>query len=459
MKLFFKYSLIIYFSITYVIVYYIADFTILKSDPKIYSFVPQDANQVIEVNFKALLKKVTFQFFYNKDYVLSYLNDGVESKVSEFNKSKIKETGIDISSKFILFSELWEDEVVWYCVLGVNDRQEFSNFAIQQKEIVEFKVVNNFAVCLLTDAKQIESVNSHLNQITNQNVKSIDSKIDLSKIFNSKNEINYYVSSKNNKYITDGQVSVNFNTNISFEGEYNTIGSFETLKNISQPINPKSALSFRTVFNLFDGSWNNNELIADYNGTKFITSNHLIPMHVYPQLDVLILNGKTDYWTGLVQGIDSLEDVHVDFSKQQITYLNQLSFSIDYGMVNNDFILSNDSVFFNKSIESIESNKLLELSVLPDYFHEEISFMADELNPPSMISNLKVNVFKNVMSEIATLNKIEQVYCSVDYSENKTKLVLSGEVVFKDKIGHSIIESGIMLIEILNTMEAFTNFE
>jgi len=440
------------------VIYYFADFSILKSNSNIYSFVPQDANQVVEVNTKAFVKKITTQFLYNKEYVLPYLINDSNADVSSVDE--VKKIGVDMSSNIIFFSELWEGEIMWYCVLGVSDVTDFTEFASQCGQVVQFELVNGFAICLLSKSEHISEVSIHLKQISNQNVKSIDSKIDLSKQFVSENEINYYVSSEDNEYITDGLASVKFNSNsIVLEGEYTTVGSIKSVETNTQNVNLGSALSLRTTFNLWGDVLPYNELVLDYESTKIVTTNRVVPMQVYPGLKAVFVGGKDSDWISLVKDIDSQNDFIVDYERQNIEYLKELSFSLDYEIVNNDFILANDSVFKGVENKSSVTNKLFELNMYPDLFPGRIHFIDDKLAPPSMVSNLKLNVFKNVLNEVVELNKIEQVYCTVKYSDDKTKLFLNGAVAFKEKSGHSIVESAVMLIEVLKSLETVIDME
>jgi len=458
MKFFFKYSLLVYFSIAYVVVYYFVDFSILKSNSNIYSFVPQDAHQVIEVNTKAFIKKFTAQFFYNKEYVLPYLINDSSADVNRVGK--YEDIGIDMSSNIIFFSESWESEMLWYCVLRVKDADGFTQFASQNNQIVHFEMVNGFAICLLNKTEHINGVSAHLKQISNQNVKSIDSKIDLSKVFDSENEINYYVSSEENEYITDGLASVKFNrSGIVLEGEYTTVGSIESVETITQNINLKSALSLRTTFNLWGDILHYNELMLDYEATNIVTTNKIVPMRIYPELNAVFSGGETSDWSDLVKRIDGQDDFFIDYKGQNIEYLKELSFSLDYKIVNNGFILTNDSTFKGVETKTSLTNKLFELNIYPDLFSERIRFVDDKLSPPSMMSNLKLGVFKNVLNEVASVNRMEQIYCSIKYSDDKTKLFLNGAVEFKEKSGHSIIESGVMLIDILRSLETIINME
>jgi hypothetical protein len=445
-------------SIVYVVIYNVASVFILKSDPKIYSFVPQDANQVIEVNVKEFILKTTDQFFYNKDYALPYFNKE-ESGKNPINKTK--GIGIDLTSKLIFFSEFWEGKTIWYCIVGIDNGSKFSEFAKKREEIIAYEVISNFAICLLTEPLQKENVYQHLKQIANQKVKSFDSKIDLSTKFNSANEINYYVSPEDNDYIIDGFLVVNFNgETITFEGEYNTVGSLDVLSSISQPIKPNSAFSLRTTFNYFGDIPGFNELSVDYEGTDFVTSNAVIPLHVLPNLNVYASSGQTNYWKDFFDKIDSYDKFTVDSSIKELRYLNQLNFSVGYEFDNTSFRLSNDSVLFDyrKDIE-FNSNNVLELKIIPDLYFSEINFVNDELNSPKMIANLKINMFKNIVTEFSSINKIEEIYCSVNYSKDKTKLISKGEVKFKEKKGHSIIESLFMGINALKAVEMFSKFQ
>jgi hypothetical protein len=300
-----------------------------------------------------------------------------------------------------------------------------------------------------------------LKQIANNKINSFDTKIDLSSTFDSYNEINYYVSPEDNEYIIDGLLSVNFNgENITFNGEYNTVGSLNVLNTISQPIDPESALSLRTTFNYFDDVPGFKELITDYRGTDFVTSNGLIPIRVVPNLNMFVSSEKSDYGKSFFDKIDSYDNFTVDSASSQLRYLNQLSFSVGYELNTNSFIVSNDSLFFSRKVnKEMSSNTVLELNIEPNLYFSDIKFVDDELNPPKMIAGLKINMFKNIITEFSSINKMEQIYCSVKYSEDKSKLISNGEVKFKEKSGHSILESMFLSINVLKAIETFSKFQ
>ena len=460
MKLFLKYFLLIYFSIAYLAVYFLVDFSILKSDTSVYSYVPQGAHQVVEINSKEFVKKSIFQFFYNKSYVLPYLNGEDNTKVNVPNDVEVDNIGIDILSKVVFFSEKWQGETLWYGVFSVNDKKDFSKFANNEKQIIEFELVKEFAVCLLTETEQIESVSYHLKQISNQSVKSIDSKIDLSEFFDSSNELNYYVSSDDNSYITDGLLNVSFQSErISFAGEYATVSALTPLSRISENVDTTSAFSLRTTMNFLTEAIRYKELKMDYVGTDIITANAIVPMHVYPNLNVFVSGNDEVYWSGLLGDVNNQDGFTVDYSKSKINYFNQLYFSLGYKMIDDKLLLTNDTVYKSSDDVSFDSNMLLELNVNPDYFSQNLNFEEDKLNPPTMMSNLKVSVFQNIFNDMSSLNKIDHMYCSLEQSNDETKLLLNGEIVFKEKFGHSIIETGVMLIDALNSLESIASFE
>lgn len=460
MKLFFKYSLLFYFSILFLIVYFIADFTILNSNPKIYNYVPQDADQVIEVNTKEFIKKIGFEFFYNADYILPYIQSNVDRKSGVLEKAKSNQFGIDFTSKIIVYSEHWEDEVVWYCVLGVEDVNDFSMFAKQTDEIIHFEVVNDYVICLLSKPSKLDKVITHMVEISQQNIKSIDSKLDLSELFNDHNEINYYVTSKNNRYITGGVGQLLFNKNkIVFDGEFSTVGTYTSIAGNSELVNLDNVVSLRTTMSMFDESVAVDAINVDYKSTVFETSNSLIPMHVAPQLNVLITSDKTNYWYGLVDLIGQKKGVKIDSIKNEIYYLNQLSMSLGYDVTDERLVFSNDSMRVELPTLNAVERKVFELNMNPNYFSQDIMFVESLTNPPTMVANLKLNVFNSVMEELFTINKIENVYCTADYTVDKTKLLAKGEIKFNEKAGHSIVESLFMGVDIFNALEMFTKFE
>ena len=452
-----KYGSILYLFIAYIGIYSLGSFFVLKSNPDMYSLVPQDANQIIEVNSRVFAKKSMLDFFYNKEYVLSFLLENAKKEAGSYEVLNYKSVGIDVSSKFIFFSEQWEDETLWYGVFGVQDEEGFTDFIKSNEELLKFELVDGFAICLLNKSNNLINVSKHLKQIANKKVKSIDSKIDLSEMFSSDNEINYYISTEENKYIIDGFASVKFDKDdIVMNGEFNTVGSFEVMKKNRTYVDMNAALSLRTVLSN-DETFVYDQIGVDYKDTKIITLNEVVPMRVFPGIQVEVLGVDSLDCISLLESLDTVKGFSVNENIENVEYVNEATVSTRYKLSDNKFVFYNDSLSNNNKDNIEKSGNIFELNVFPDLFSERINFIEDNKNPPSMLSNLKIGVFQNVLDQMASINRVEQLYTVLNYSEDGTKLVLNGKVNFKKKSGHSIVESVWMMSDLMKAAEMFGN--
>lgn len=455
MKNVLKYGSILYLFIAYIGIYGLGNFFVLKPDPNIYSLVPQDANQIIELNSKVFVKKSVLEFFYNKEYVLPFISENAKKGSGGFKALDYSFVGVDVSTKVVFFSEQWEDEILWYGVFGVQNEERFTNFIKSNEELLRFELVDGFAICLLNKSNNLINVSKHLKQIANKKVKSIDSKIDLSEMFSSDNEINCYVSTEENNYIIDGFASIKFDKeDIVMNGEFNTVGSFEDVKKNKSYVDMNAALSLRTVLSS-DEVFVYDRVRVDYKGTNIITLNETVPMRVFPGIQIEVLGVDSLNCIRLLESLDTVKGFSVNQNIENVEYVNEATVSTRYKLSDNKFVFYNDSLSNNDNI--VKSGNIFELNVFPDLFSERINFIEDDKNPPSMLSNLKIGVFQNVLDQMASINRVEQLYTVLNYSEDGTKLVLNGKVNFKEKSGHSIFESVWMMSDLIKAAEMFGN--
>ena len=459
MKKIVNYRLVFYFAMVFPIVYSVFNFSILKTNTSLYKYIPQSAKQVIEVNSKNLINKVVFQYFYNEHY-----NEGikaVKSKVTNSSIDKNTDIGVDFISNVILFSEEWGSHHVWYLVVKVINDESFKRFIESQKLIKEYALVNGIAVCQLTVTEQQTEVKAHLIKIANLKVKSFDAKIDLSTYFNTENDVNSYVSSSTGQYFIDGFSSVNFkDTSIELKGEHITIGSVVELNTLNTSVMKNIPFAFSTTLNLFDDSKKEIEdcyFNVNYYGTNLVISNNEVPIHIYPQVKLFASN--VNYWEKWFDKGNQFEGLKIDSLENRIDFTKEVTFSVNYKLHKEYFTLFSDSTVANDYGLKSTSNAVLSLHVNPELFIENINYIDNELNPPSMVSQLKVNVMKNVIDEIVMVNKVKNINLSIKYSDDKAKLLSEGAIVFKEKKGHSIIEALLMIVDLMSSIEMIEGLE
>lgn len=78
---------------------------------------------------------------------MRYLSDAKNRETDLIGIDRASIIGVDLASKLIFFSELWKDEMVWYCVLEIDNETNFSIFAKKQKAIVKYEVRCFFSKC------------------------------------------------------------------------------------------------------------------------------------------------------------------------------------------------------------------------------------------------------------------------------------------------------------------------
>jgi len=454
-----KIIVIVFVSLAFPIILGISSFFVLRSSPTIYNLIPQDADIIIQLNTKNLIKDVIYQRLYNEDYFLDKIDD-TEKKPELDNKNY--EFGIDLFSQLVIFRESWADETIWFSVIKIMDQNKFSKFCSEYQMPFEFYIDGDYALLQLTPSINQTDVSQHIKNIAAKQVKSFDSKIDLSEAFNSKNEINIYLAPKKSKYLIDGFLSVNFDVDqINLDGNFSIIADTNDMAFIASAPNQNSAFSLRSSLNLFNSVYllNNkkiknipdyHQLALDIDGSTLIKTNAEIPLIAQPHLNLQLTGIDYKTWNNYIGNIDANEGVKVDTLNHTIVIDKEGKAHINYNLTESKF-----SLFQNTEINfepSQTTDTYFELQIKPQFFIEHTIFTTDSLNPPSFTDNLKIGMVQSMMENMSYLNDVSDVNFTIKNDPNSTDLISKGIVKYNSNKGHSIVESIAVLQKLVSTL-------
>jgi hypothetical protein len=463
MKKVIKFGLILYFLLVFPILFVAADFFILTSNPKIYNYIPQDADIIIEVNSKNFIKEVAFQRIYNEDYFLSKLPPTDEESLLD---DQSVNTGIDFFSQIIIFRENWAQEKIWYAVLKVSNETTFNNYLISNNLNLNSESSGGYLVLQLTKSDNQEVVNDHLKNIAQNKIKSFDAKIDLSEKFNTDNEVNIYLSPQNSSQIIDGYLFLNFDSDkIQINGTITPIGNSDNKTYITHNTNKEKALSLRSSLNLFNSVYifndqilenipNYNQLSLDFDGSKLITSNATNPIKAEPNINLKFEYNDSVIWSKYFTEYTSNENITL--TDQKISMHGDVRSEINYELNPNSFKLFQDDSIFDTSDNS---DTYFDLNINPNLFLKNTVFVEDSLNPPNLLSSIKINIIESLFEEMNYWESIDHISFNITDQPKSIDYLSYGEITFTDANGHSIIESIVITQNFMGTIGAFLESE
>lgn len=463
MKKVLKIGVVVYFSCAFPLLYVISDFFILKPNPAIYSYIPQDADIVIELNSKNFIKEIAFQRIYNEDYFLRKMpSTDEESLLDETSLN----TGIDFFSQLLIFRENWADEEIWYSVVKIDNKEDFEIYLESKQMEFEKCYAGKYVILQLTHSENQDVVTEHLQNIANKEIKTFDSKVDLSKVFSSENEMNIYIAPNNSKQIIDGFLYLNFlQDKIVIHGNFTPISQNDEIPYIAYKEEQDLAFSLRSSLNIFnsiyiftDQSLENlpdyYQLSMDFDGTKMITSNETIPLTAYPKLNLQFDISDADIWNNYLTELNNTEGINVDTVLHKISLNTDAKSVIYYNVDDAEFSLFQSPNSFECSEKT---GTYLSLNIKPGLFIENTTFQKDSINPPNLISNIKISIFQNLMeNDMNYWNEIENINFTItEDSKNNIDFKSEGLISYKEKTGHSMIESIVIVENFMGTIAPF----
>ena len=248
---------------------------------------------------------------------------------------------------------------------------------------------------------------------------------------------------------------------IDLSGFFHPKASNEQLNTIEYESDKNLAFSLVTTLNLLnffdfihDGNKkktpNYNQLALNFDGTILKTTNNAIPVDIYPDLNLSI-------------GIDnrkSWEDYLIELSNEESITMKADSMVFDLqAKIFFRFLLSEQSFDLFQSQKKFKqqpiNNYYLSLFAQPSKFIDKTFFQKDEMNPPKIIANMKINVIKTILDDFQYLKNIDTLSFDIFKENENEDFISKGSIVFKSQNSHSIISSLLLYQNFMNTFGIF----
>lgn len=461
MKKIFKILIVVYFALVFPILFFIADFFILDSNPKIYSLIPQDADIVIEINTKNFIQEVAYQRIFNESYFLNRLPKDNEDNIIESNNLDF---GINPFSQVIIFRENWADKNIWYGIVAIKNKNKFETYLKDKDYHFNVEYTANYAIILFSETNDTDII-SHQQKMAQYELKSFDSKIDLSEVFNTDNELNVYLAPKNSKDIIDGYLHFNFEKDrVTTNGTFTPVGKTEDIPFINYDLNNEKALSLRSSLNLFNSVYLFNKSIAlnnlpqysqlciDFDGTTLKTSHSDIPIVAYPELNIQFDIEDSLNWRNYLVNLNDSNVFIVDSNNHQIIINTESQSFLNYGLNHQTFnIYQKENEFKSKVI----NHTYLSLNIYPNRILEKTLFEKDSLNPPTFVDGIKIGIIESLMEDMNFWNDIDYINFTITADSTSTDFKSHGDIIYLEKDGHSIVESIVLFQKFIGSIGTF----
>lgn len=428
-------------------------------DSEIYSYIPQESDIVIEVNSRNFIGEMMYQRIFNQNYV----KERVEVEETDIP------SGIDYFSKIVLFREVWADESVWVCVVGIENEKDFKNFV--QTKIAEPHLVTSdgYAVIQLTSSDNQAQLDEHLKNIAEKKIKPFSSRVDLNKYFDKEKEINIYMipqTSNANNQLIDGYMNLDFHQDhIDIDGEFNTVSNFNDTKGIVYPLNEDAALSIRSSLNVFNSIWWFNseqiedvpqydQMALDYDGMKIFLCDknwgYQFPFKSFPEMQMRFDLTKSERWHAFFDTISAQGKIKLDTTTKSL--ITEQGTFFQYDINDAHFDLSRSGVNLSADLqEDIYFDMQFKIAPLLD----NTNFAVDEENPPSLLEqSIGISIAEDMMDELHAFDNIEQVRFQLKKG-GEGKIKAEGKVQMKDRNGQSMVESMFFMTEALLYVKEF----
>ena len=454
-----KYIAILILLSIFPICWFVGKNFITEGDASIYSYIPQESDIVIEINSRNFISEMMYQRIFNQEYV----NERVEVEETDVP------TGIDYFSKVVLFREVWADESVWICVVGIENEDDFQNFV--STKISEPHLVTNdgYAVIQLGPSENQDQLDEHLANIANKKIKPFSSRIDLKKHFDENKEVNVYMipqTSNANNQLIDGYLNLDFKKDyIDIGGEFNVVSGFNDEKGIVYPVNEDAALSIRSSLNIFNSIWWLNseqiddvpeydQLALDYDGVNILLCDknwgYQFPFKSYPELQMRFDLSKSERWFAFFDTIRNQGILKLDTNNQ--TLITEQGTFLQYELNESYFELSRSGVNLTADPQAdIYFDMQFKIAPLID----KTKFSVDEENPPSMLEQtIGISIAEDMIDELHAFDNIEQIRFQMK-NGGEGKIKAEGKVQMKDRNGQSMVESMFFMTEALLYIKEF----
>jgi hypothetical protein len=145
------------------------------------------------------------------------------------------------------------------------------------------------------------------------------------------------------------------------------------------------------------------------------------------------------------------EGIQVDSLGHRILLNTEAKSVVNYNLDESNFSIFQANNNFNKSSNSKD---YLSLNIKPGLFIKNIDFEADSLNPPGLISSMKIGIIQSLMSDMSYLEEIENINFIISNDTNNIDFLSSGKIQYSERNGHSIIESIVLSENFIGTVGA-----
>ncbi|WP_027420938.1 hypothetical protein [Crocinitomix catalasitica] len=447
-----KYAAIFVLLSTFLVVRFVAESFILESDDEMYSYIPQDADIVVEINTPNFIGELMNQRVFNEEYFFTRISPSDSDK--DFSEA-YSNAGINIFSKIVLFREAWALQNIWIGIFEFENKSKFENFL--EEYLPESTVVfgKSHAIVQITPITNTDlNIDAHLEGLKNQTLKNIIDRIDIASNFKSENEINFYVSPKVNERnpIDEGFFALNFlKDEILLTGTLTKAANSYNFPFINYNINNNAAFSLRSSLNTSNGlnffnSENTdvlpayNQLAVDYDGIQIdlCDRSNGLPFKCYPSLQVQIDINDQLIWENYINDLQIRKLVLLDPENRTIN--TAIGAELNYLLNAKELRLSSLSI--DSTFVKSDSNKTyIALNINVENLVKKTSFGVDQENPPSKLESTFGLAFANDM--LSTIYKTTNISRINFVMKEKDDLIIDaiGRISMTNTTGNSILES------------------
>lgn len=443
-----KYSAIFVLLLSFPIIKFIASSFILEASNNIYAYIPQECDVVIEVNPKNFISEIGYQRVFNEHYFLDKV------VFAETETMKMESFGIDLFSKVILFREKWAAEDIWIAIFKYTDQQSLKKFLLQYNPALNVLFKDGFAIAQLTPSSQQDKLNTHLLKIANKEIKPFTERVNLTKIFNPKNEINCYFipQATANSQLIDGYLFFDFQADkIEIGGNFTPIPEFESTPSVAYMLDESAGFSLRSSLNIFKSLyWFSNEkmenlpeytqMAVDYNGIDCYLINrnagYNFPFKSFPNINAQFDILEPHVWKNYIDSLVRKNLITINPATNEL--ITEQGAFFKYQLSQKKFFLSQDSFALTPSTDtSLYFDFQLKIAPILD----NMLFSVDIQNPPSALEQtIAMAIVGEVIEEIKNMANIASINFQLKKS-TQNEILAHGEILMNAQNGHAMVES------------------
>lgn len=427
---------------------FIATHFVIDPDKKIYQFIPEESDVIIEINTRNFISEIIYQRLFHESYFH-------EKIVREEGEEPLQDIGFDPFTNVILFREQWSEHNLWMVLAGYRDQEKFSNYLTQEFEGANYKFNDQYVLIQLTPYSDQQKITEHMQNIMDGKVKSFNSRVNLEQTFDHTKEINCYIIPQNTKAdnkLLDGHITMDFvQGKILVDGEFTPASGFSENAPIAYQADTTVAFSLRSSLNLLSNLyWFNddkvqgvpeyNQMAFDYNGVNlFLVHKNLgytIPFKQYPIMQAHFDFDNTKEWFGF------LDDLHESntFRFDTVSHImsSPIGTFLNYKLTENTFEMMRNEVNLTANDDPA---LYFVLSMNIQTLCENTKFAVDENNPPEKVEQeIGILLAEEMMAEIQDMANIAGIYFELRL-QDETHVKANGEINMLNADGNSIIES------------------